>query len=182
MKLAMKNPEWLKSLILFAPAGIEQFSDSDKAWFAQVVTKELYLNLTDEQIRQNFNVNFYGFQMPEDAGFMYRDRMKIKENTSQYENYCNTIVACINAMLQEPVYADLDKIDVPILTLYGKEDALIPNKILHGTLSVGQLLDSLHKDHPKIKTAIINKAGHFVIWDQTNAVLDEIKRFIETKE
>lgn len=179
MTLALENPKWLKSLVLLAPAGIEQFTEKDKAWFDAVVNKELYLNLSDDQIRQNFNVNFYGFQLPEDALFMYEDRMKIKEDSTKYEQYCITIVNCIKAMLSGPVYDRLESIKAPVLVFYGKNDALIPNKILHPDLTIAQLTEKLNQDYPKIQTMLVDKAGHFVLWDQTESIIKETEKFID---
>jgi len=177
MTAAMTNPKWLKNLILFAPAGIEQFTEKDHAWFEAVVTESLYLNLTDEQIRQNFNVNFYGMQLPEDAEFMYQDRIKIKEDPEAYKTYCSTIVKSIKAMLSGPVYDEINQIKVPTLVLFGKNDLLIPNKILHPDLTIAQLVETLQKDYPQTTNKLIDEAGHFIIWDQSEKVVKEIQNF-----
>ncbi|MAU16929.1 MAG: alpha/beta hydrolase [Muricauda sp.] len=177
--LALKKPKWLKNLILFSPAGIERFSKEDRKWFDTVATESLYLNLTDEQIRQNFNINFYGNQLPQDAEFMYQDRLKIKGDPEAYKQYCSTIAASINAMLSSPVYDHLGAIEVPTLVLFGKNDLLIPNKILHPDLTIEQLMEKLHKDYPNISNKIIDKAGHFIIWDQAQHVIELTNEFKE---
>ncbi|RDY60802.1 alpha/beta fold hydrolase [Flagellimonas nanhaiensis] len=180
MKLALKQPKWLKKLVLFAPAGIEQFSDQDKAWFGQVVTESLYLNLTDEQVRQNFDINFFGNKLPKDAEFMFQDRMKIKKDETLYQEYCSTIVSCIQAMLKEPVYSEISKIEVPVLIFYGKQDVLIPNRILHADLSLEQMLNTLKNDYPDVEIKAVDNAGHFIIWDQPIKILEAIRTFSET--
>ncbi|MDF0708845.1 alpha/beta fold hydrolase [Flagellimonas okinawensis] len=179
MTLAVTNPTWLKNLVLLAPAGIETFTEKDRAWFDAVVTESLYLNLTDEQIRQNFNINFNGMQLPEDAEFMYRDRIKIKEDQEYYEEYCKTTVGSIKAMLEGPVYLQIEKIKAPILVLFGQNDALIPNKILHPDLTVDHLMEGLTNDYPSIQHKVLERAGHFIIWDRTNKVLEEIETFTQ---
>ncbi len=73
-------------------------------------------------------------------------------------------------MLDEPVYGKIADIKVPILVIYGKGDMLIPNKILHPQLSLDTLLEKLKTDYPKIKTKQLEEAGHFVLWDQSDAV------------
>ncbi|WP_375334215.1 alpha/beta fold hydrolase [Flagellimonas sp. C4] len=177
--LALKNPKWLKNLILFSPAGIERFSMEDRKWFDTVATESLYLNLTDEQIRQNFNINFYGNQLPQDAEFMYQDRLKIKGDPEAYKQYCSTIAASINAMLSSPVYNHLGAIEVPTLVLFGRNDLLIPNRILHPDLTIEQLMEKLNKDYPNIPNTIIDKAGHFIIWDQAQHVIELTNEFKE---
>ncbi len=64
---ASQQPSWLKNLVLLSPAGVEQFTEEEKNWFHAQVTDQLYLNLTDDQIKHNFNINFFGGKIPEDA-------------------------------------------------------------------------------------------------------------------
>ncbi|MFH4963419.1 alpha/beta hydrolase [Gaetbulibacter sp. M235] len=174
-----ENPKWLKSVILLSPAGIETFSDSDKTWFSSVITNDLYLNLTNEQIKQNFNVNFYGAQLPEDANFMLEDRLLIKENEDKYKQYCNTIVTCIHAMLNEPIYDKISSINVSVQVIFGQNDLLIPNKILHPNPTLTDLTDKLKNDYPKVEITLLDKSGHFIQWDKSEAIntiiINEIK-------
>tara|TARA_R110000868_G_scaffold216416_3_gene466556 strand:- start:26307 stop:27281 length:975 start_codon:yes stop_codon:yes gene_type:complete len=165
-----EKPKWLDGVSLLSPAGIETFSDTEKAWFANVITDELYLNLTDEQIKQNFNVNFYGAQLPIDAEFMLKDRLLIKQDSVKYKQYSNTIVKCINAMLNEPIYDKISDIDVPIQVFFGDNDLLIPNKILHPNLILADLTKQLKKEHPKVVVNLIEKAGHFIQWDGSDTI------------
>ncbi|WP_047247968.1 alpha/beta fold hydrolase [Maribacter thermophilus] len=178
---ASQQPEWLKNMVLLAPAGLEQFTQEDKNWFQAVVNDQLYLNLTDAQIQQNFDINFYGAKVPDDAQFMVNDRFKIKEDTEKYKTYVSTVVQSIHAMLAEPVYDKIVDIKVPIQVIYGKNDMLIPNKILHPQLSLDDLLEKLRADYPKIKTTLLDKAGHFVLWDQSDAVNTCIIETLEDK-
>lgn len=160
-----KHPKWLDGLVLLSPAGIETFSEADKAWFSNVITDELYLNLTDEQIKQNFNLNFHGVQLPSDAEFMFKDRLLIKQDSTKYKQYCNTVVKCINAMLNEPIYDKISLIEVPVQVYFGESDLLIPNKILHPSLTISDLITQLKTDHPKVIVNLVENAGHFVQWD-----------------
>ena len=80
---ATQRPSWLKNLVLLAPAGLEQFTDDEKQWFRTMVNEQLYLNMTDAQVEQNFNLNFYGNKLPEDARFMLRDRLELKEDVEK---------------------------------------------------------------------------------------------------
>lgn len=180
MTAALENPDWLKKMVLLAPAGIERFSEKDQKWLHTVTTESLYMNLTDEQIRQNFNINFYGGQLPKDAMFMYEDRLALKQDKDSYAEYCATLVGCIQGMLSAPVYSELERIAVPTLILFGKEDALIPNRILHPTLTMEQMMEELHKDHPKIKSKLLEHSGHFIIWDQANGIIKETEKFTQT--
>ncbi len=164
------KPSWLKKLVLLSPAGVEQFTDDEKKWFHAVVNEQLYLGMTDDQIKQNFNRNFFGEKLPEDAKFMVSERFELKDKTEEYKTYISTIVKSIYAMLAEPIYDKIADIKVPILVIYGKNDMLIPNKILHPQLSLENLLKKLRADYPDIKIEQFEEAGHFVLWDQSVAI------------
>ncbi len=178
---ADQQPSWLKNLVLFSPAGLEQFTDDEKKWFHSVVNDQLYLNMTDEQIKQNFNMNFFGGKLPEDAQFMLEDRFKLKEDAEKYKIYVSTIVRGIYAMLAEPVYDKIADIKVPIQVIFGKNDMLIPNKTLHPQQNLEILLEKLKTDYPKIKTEQFDESGHFVLWDQSDAVNECILEGIVNK-
>lgn len=164
------RPSWLKNLVLLAPAGLEQFTVDEKKWFHTVVNDQLYLNMTDDQIKQNFDMNFFGGKLPEDAQFMLEDRLELKEDAERYKPYVSTIVKGIYAMLAEPVYDKIAEIQVPIQVIYGKNDMLIPNRILHPQLTLETILEQLKSDYPNIKTEQLDGAGHFVLWDRSDAV------------
>lgn len=171
MRLASEQqPTWLKNLVLLSPAGVEQFTEDEKKWFYAVVNEQLYLNMTDDQIEQNFNINFFGGKLPKDAEFMLSERLRLKKETEKYKAYVATIVNSIYAMLAEPVYGKIGDIGVPIVVIYGKNDMLIPNRILHPQQSLASLLATLKKDYPHIKIEQLDAAGHFALWDQSDLV------------
>lgn len=84
-------------------------------------------------------------------------------------------------MLAEPVYDKIADIEVPIQIIYGKNDMLIPNKILHPQLNLETILEKLKKDYPNIKTDQFDEAGHFVLWDQSDPVNSCIQEGIAIK-
>jgi pimeloyl-ACP methyl ester carboxylesterase len=171
IQLASEPPTtWLKKLVLLSPAGLEQFTNEDKKWFRAAVNEQLYLNLTDDQIKQNFDNNFFGGKLPEDAQFMLAERLELKKEVEQYRAYVSTIVKSINAMLNEPVYGKMIDIKVPIQVIYGRNDKLIPNKILHPKLNLEAILEKLKNDYPIITIELLDDAGHFVLWDRSEAV------------
>ena len=182
IQLASGQPaKWLNKLVLLSPAGLEQFTNDDKKWFHAVVNEQLYLSLTNDQIKQNFNNNFYGGELPEDAQFMLNERLELKKDGKKYKAYVATIVKSIYAMLAEPVYGKLTDMKVPMQIVFGANDKLIPNKTLHPQLSLEDILEKLKGDFPKIKIDVLDDAGHFVLWDRSEAVNDLILKKIESQ-
>lgn len=174
---ALSNPNRTEKLILLAPAGLEAFNDDDKKWFETYVTKAFYLSQSDSQIARNFDINFYGDTIPESASFMLDERLALKENKVRYEKYAAYIIACIQSMLSEPVVSLLPQLKTETLVVFGQNDRLIPNTILHSNLSVDDVLE-VATQIPKVKTLKLDRAGHFIQWDRPKELSDIITQFI----
>lgn len=179
MRLAIDEPDLVESVTLLAPAGLEQFNESDREWFNTWVTKSFYLNLSDAAVKRSFDINFYGGQLPEDAQFMLDERLALKADSIQYSRYIDYVLKSINSMLIEPVYSELSMIKVPTLVLYGENDQLIPNQILHKNLKVEDVL-KISNYISGSDAFMIDKAGHFIQWDRPQEVASKISLFINT--
>jgi len=171
----LKHPENFEKLILIAPAGIETFSPQEAGILKVSYTAEMVQNATEEQIRNNFKMNFYEF--PADAEFMVKDRIVMKE-ASDFKDHSIIIVNNIAAMLDEPVLEDLNKIKIPVLMIFGKEDALIPNRYFHPTQDLLFLSKTAKEQLPQLQVKIIEKAGHFVNFEKAAEVNREIEDFM----
>jgi pimeloyl-ACP methyl ester carboxylesterase len=165
----------VERLILMAPAGFEEFSGQESLWFKTVTTPELIKATTDEQIIQNFKLNF--FEMPGDAEFMIEDRLALKASPD-YDHYCGMIPKCVAGMLDEPVSRDLDKIEVPTMVFFGKNDMLIPNRYLHPNKTVEQVARSGADRMAESTLVLVDKAGHFVQWDGAVTINEGILDFL----
>ncbi len=175
--LALMKPGLIEKLILIAPAGFETFSDTEKAWFKAVYTPAVVKATSVEQIRKNFEINFFSF--PEDAAFMIEDRLKLREMPEAYEYYCNMIPQNVMAMLNEPIFERLSEIKIPVLIIFGANDQLIPNQLLHKGLTVFEVARKGHFKIDNSKLAFLPNAGHFVQWDQAEAANQTIRAFLE---
>jgi len=171
------NTDILK-LVLIAPAGFETFTEPEKLWLRQTYTPALTLSATPEQIQQNFNLNFASNQLPEDAKFMYYDRLRMIEDLLYYTGYSNMISMCVNAMLEESVFERLDQLTLPTLVICGKEDFLIPNRLLHPDETTIALAKRGASRILKSELVILSPGGHFVQWECAGRVNDAIRDFI----
>jgi pimeloyl-ACP methyl ester carboxylesterase len=180
MTLGIRHPKWLQKLVLLAPAGFESFTEKDRSWFGLYVTAPILKATSTEQIERNFNVNFFGAKMPNDARFMFEDRLFMRE-TQEYDHYCSMIPKCVQGMLLQPVYDHLGEIKNPTLILYGSDDLLIPNRILHPTLTVAAVAQSGQQLIPNSSLTMVPQCGHFVLWDGAETVASSIRLFFKTK-
>lgn len=178
LQLSLQEPAFLKQLILLAPAGFETFSGQDRLFFQTFMTPQVILASTEAQIRANFAINFHG-GLPDDAAFMVEDRLEMRQDTAAYGYYSRLIPACVQAMLREAVFDSLARISQPTLVLFGANDQLIPNSYLHPQLSTQQVAEAGSQAIPQARLQLIEQAGHFVQWDQPQAVQTAIRAFLE---
>jgi pimeloyl-ACP methyl ester carboxylesterase len=172
----LAHPQAATELLLLAPAGFETFTDKEGAFLTSVVTPEIIRATTEEQINNNFHLNFYEF--PEDAQFMIDDRKKMRA-TEEYDHFCHMIPRCVKGMLEQPVFSRLSELQLPVLVIYGENDALIPNKYLHPSLSTREVAQSGVEQLPKGSLIMVAEAGHFVQWEKAATVNEAIGGFLE---
>ncbi len=165
----------IEGLVLIAPAGFETFTEQDRAWFQAVFTPQILKALPEEQIVKNFEMNFY--DMPEDARFMISDRLLMRQSP-EYDHYCNMIPRCVEGMLREPVYERLQDIRVPTLVVFGENDLLIPNRLLHPNLTTRAVAESGARRIPECRLEMVSRAGHFVHWEQSEKVNSLLRDFL----
>ncbi len=174
MHLALRDISELQKLILIAPAGFETFTEGERQWFKNIYNAAFIKATPVDQIRRNFEVNFHA--MPEDAAFMIEDRLYMRE-TIEYDAYCEMIPQCVQGMLQEPVFEQLTGIKLPTLILYGANDLLIPNKLLHPAQTTAQVAESGHERIPNSALQLLDACGHFVQWECAARVNEAIRTF-----
>lgn len=176
MTLALQRPDYLQEMILAAPAGLESFSATDREFFTTYVRPEILLATPEAQIERNFAVNF--FAMPPDARFMVDDRLAMREDAAAYAQYCAMIPRCVVGMLDAPVADRLGEITTPTLIIFGENDQLIPNKILHPTLTVAAVAEVGQAGIPQARLAYLPESGHFVQWEQAEQFNGLLRDFI----
>lgn len=175
MHYALMYSESIEKLFLICPAGIETFSETDRAWFGKYVNKAFYKSYTPEKVKFNFDINFYGSKLPEDAYFMYEERIEIMSDSMSYDKYLDYYLGSINAMLKEPVYDELHKLKKETIVIFGKDDLLIPNRILHPQLTTSQLIENVKGKLTNAQCYELESCGHFAVWDKPKEIADIIK-------
>lgn len=163
--IALEYQTAVKGLILLAPAGFEKFNDDECAKLKRIGSADNYSKFSDEQIRINYEINF--FNMPEDAESMIEDRIKMK-SWKNFMNYCGVVSNSLAGMLNYPVFEKLNQIKIPTCVLFGKEDKLIPNPILHPELTPELICKSGAAKIPNSKYFMIDSGGHFIQFEKPN--------------
>ncbi len=175
IKLATTYPDAIEKLILVAPAGLEQFSETNAAFMKAYFTPESVENTTDEQIEKNYALNFYA--QPEDVSKMVNDRKKIKD-ASDFEAHCKAIVNSISGMLDDTVFKELKQITQPTLVIFGDKDMLIPNRYFNPDLTIETVADIAKKQINSANITFVKDAGHFVQYEKPTEVNTLIQEFV----
>jgi pimeloyl-ACP methyl ester carboxylesterase len=76
---------------------------------------------------------------------------------------------------------DLAKIKTPTLFIFGKNDALIPNKYLHPLLSIDELTKSAKASINNSKLVVIEEVGHFLQFEKPAETNKAILEFLSCK-
>jgi pimeloyl-ACP methyl ester carboxylesterase len=176
MTYALMYPGDVEALVLASPAGLETFNDGEAKWLANAVTPEFTCTASPESIYARHITNFY--KMPKDADFMVDDRVKVIGGPD-FDAYCRAVSRSVAGMLDAPVHERLPEITVPVLVLFGKHDALIPNPFLHGGSTVKMAQKAVTR-FPDGELVVLDRAGHMAQFEQPDrwneAVLEFLRR------
>lgn len=172
---ALAFPDKVDNLILTAPAGFERFNKGQRQWFRDVMTSDLVKLAPVEAIKSNLAYNFY--DMPEDAVFMIKDRIEMRK-AEDFKWYCYIIPENVKGMVDAPVFDYLKDIKQPVLTLFGKNDNLIPNRYLNGGATEKYAKEGAEQI-PDCKLVMIDKAGHFAHFEKPEVFNTEVLQFLK---
>ncbi|MCB0644417.1 MAG: alpha/beta fold hydrolase [Phaeodactylibacter sp.] len=172
---SLAYPDRVPQLILVSPAGIETFNEGQKEWFREVITAEGVRLTTVEQIKSNFGYNF--FDIPKDAEFMIEDRINMR-SADDFEGYCYAIAQSVRGMVDGPVYDYLPDLKARTLIIYGEQDNLIPNRYLNPG-STSEIAKIGEERIPNSTMHLVDKAGHFVHFEQSEKVNSLILEFLK---
>lgn len=172
---ALRYPGKARALVLVAPAGFERFGSGEGPWLAEAVDKDYVAKTPAEAVYANVAVNFWS--MPKEARFMVDDRLKVIGGPD-FDAYAYAVARSVYAMVHEPVIDRLGEIKVPTLVLFGADDGLIPNPVLHGG-STRAIAEAGTARIPRARLVLVPRAGHMVQFERPAefdaAVLDFLK-------
>ena len=171
---ALLYPEKIQKLALVAPAGLETFTEKEAAVLINYAQPSFFKLQTEQQVRTGFLSNFY--QFPASAEFLVADRMKLAQCAS-FDSYFSTVAGGVKSMLNQPIREKLGKIKQPTLVIFGRQDALIPNKLFHPTLTT-ETVAQFSSEIPKSQLELIDEAGHLVMFEQAERVNKLLTIFI----
>lgn len=172
---ALQYPDLVEKLILIAPAGFETFNKGQRSWLANVMTLDAVRLTPVDQIRTNLTYNFYN--MPEDAEFMYTDRVAMR-TAEGFEGYSYAVSRSVKGMVDQPIYEFLPRIQQPTLAIFGANDNLIPNRFLNAGKTEKYAQDGISR-MSNGTLIMLEKTGHFAQFESAEAVNNHIVDFLK---
>jgi pimeloyl-ACP methyl ester carboxylesterase len=177
-RYALRDPKQLKKLILAAPAGFERYSDRDKKALLEFTAKHPAVDLSDSQLVYFSSLNYSDTKHPmvyEDAEYL----RKLIDEIGQ-DKYFDMMYQLVSVLLESPVYEELPLLKVPTLVVYGENDKMIPNKILHPFLTTkGVASDGASRIKDSTYMTIAH-AGHMLQREKPQEFVLAVKQFLAT--
>jgi pimeloyl-ACP methyl ester carboxylesterase len=174
ISFALNYKDQISNLVLVAPAGFETFTMADIELIKKLVSPEMIYKISDQQVRLNYQINFY--KMPLEAESMITDRRAIK-NDEEFFNHCSVVSNSLLGLLNAPVFNRLKEITIPTMVLFGLEDSLIPNRSFH-RLTTKEVAEVGATQIKNSKLVLIEKCGHFLQYEKPDKFNSEIISFL----
>ncbi len=174
MTTVINYPNCANSLILCAPAGFEVFSSMEKTMYHSTLQILDFISSDEHSLRNTIQHSFYRPQAQVEN--MISELIGIMK-TYKPNYYRKMIEACIKSMIEDSVFDKLHLIKQQTLVLFGKQDALIPNKLIHLISTERLAAEAVGKINGAI-LKILPDCGHFVQWEKADDVNKYISSFL----
>jgi len=175
--LSLRFPHLINKLILVAASGLEYFTEFDK----MIINNSMQfgqLFLTNEQnLESAILTSFYHFDQLAINDLIKESKEFIKTHTDR--EWKRMVKESISAMLNEQVQQFLSSLKIPTLIIFGDNDAMIPNKLLHSSETVQSIAKKANALIENSQILIIKKAGHFVQIEKSKEVNVAINEFLK---
>ncbi|MES2725837.1 MAG: alpha/beta hydrolase [Bacteroidota bacterium] len=177
MVFALRYPHLVSKLVLIAASGLEYFSELDKMMVNQSIQMGQFMYSNEFYLENAIKQSFYRF----DHKLINKviDESKAFIPLQKTGNWQQMITASINGMLSEQVQQFLPQINQETLIIFGENDAMIPNLLLHPTETVSSIAKKAEALIENSEVLLLKNAGHFVQIEKSDEVNAAIQAFIE---
>lgn len=166
LTLALDHPERVAGLVLAAPAGIERFNRGEAKFLTQFWTEDRALQTSEEELRYTFTKVVFA-KPDEGVERLLQERVRM-QSTAAFRGTSVAVARSIAGMVNHPVVDRLPSLTVPTLVVYGTDDRMIPNPILHGGRTEDIARDA-ERAIPGVQVVRVRGAGHTVHHDDPDA-------------
>ncbi len=173
--LALRYPQLIQKLILVASSGLEVFASHEVIGMKHFMDIGQYFYSNSSQVDSTIKQSFY--RENTEAAQIIADLKKIMKIHS-LQKWNSMISVLIKAMLNEPVHAFLNTLNLPVLIIFGEKDEFIPNKLIHPLETVKSIAANASTGIKDSKVHLIRNAGHFVHIEKYEEVNTLVQQFV----
>lgn len=131
LSYAIRYPEEPAALVLTSPAGFEKFSWKEKAWFKRVFSTTLIKSSPEYGIWGSVRQSNFSRWRPE-LDWLIEERVRVV-SSPDFDAYAYANVRTVDGLAHDDfVRENLGHIQAPTIIIFGEDDRLIPNPVLHG--------------------------------------------------
>lgn len=175
LNLVINHPTVCEKVVLCAPAGFETFSQLERTLYKTSIHFFDFFSTEENSLRKIVKTSFY--QYPEYADGMLQELVELMHR-QPVSHYRKMVEACIDSMMEEPVYEQLHTIEQEVLVIYGERDALIPNRLIHHTTTKA-MAEQAVSEMPHARLEMLSGCGHFVQLEKPGVVNEFIREFVK---
>lgn len=166
---ALRFPDEVDALVLTSPAGFEEFSARERAWFKKVITTAGIKGAREYDIWGSIAYGNFG-SFRSEFNWLIEERVRTAKNDT-FDSYAYANLKSILGLSKNDfVRQNLEKIATPTLIVYGTRDRLIPNPFLHGG-TTASIMEPASERIRGSKLVPLSGCGHTVqmdCWEEYN--------------
>jgi pimeloyl-ACP methyl ester carboxylesterase len=174
-KIALAQPKLIERLVLCAPSGFEFYASHEVVLVKSAMQMGQWMAQDEGHLSQSIRSSFY--QSSPISKIMIEELTKLIQDNDR-NSYRKMIERSMNAMMDEPIFSSLKKIEQPTLVFFGEWDELIPNKFFHPTQTARDVAIKACNELPQARLITYPETGHFVQIEQAQKMNDEILFFM----
>jgi pimeloyl-ACP methyl ester carboxylesterase len=175
--MALRYPNLVDKLVLLGSSGLEYFNDFEKTLMKGLLNIGS-LVYGDAASLETAILNSYYTDQRKDAKHIVSDLLQLMSGENG-KYWRKMVKKNIEAMLDEQVFQYLNKVSQETLIIFGKQDAFIPNKVLHVSETTEKLCERAAALIPACSLEIIPHCGHFVQIEAAEKVNTLILSFLD---
>jgi pimeloyl-ACP methyl ester carboxylesterase len=173
--MALQN-KTIRKLMLVAPGGgLENYSETERQSIVNSLSIAYFEDQDETAIRSNLKRVFY--KEPADAEQLAQYRIQMR-NCSNFKLYCENVMLGVKGAMQHTVRDSLKFLKMPVLLVYGEEDAAIPNPKLRPNEKTQDVAKDAAALIPDCKLVMIPEAGHMVLYEKNKELCAAIRNFL----
>ena len=171
----LNHPDLTEQVVLCSPAGFETFSAFEIGLYKNSMNFFDLFTSEENSLKQIIQHSFY--HRSNHAEKIANDLVQLMR-LQPIKEYRKMVDACIHGMLHEPVFDKLHSIKQKALILFGENDELIPNKLLHHT-TTKKIAEQGASRFTSAELHMISQCGHFVQWEKADKTNQLIHAFLK---